>query len=40
MNQPGQDRDDAHITMGFANEEYPDIKGDKLLKLQPDLEVE
>ena len=26
--------------MGFTNEEYPDIKGDVLLKLLPDLAAE
>ena len=27
-------------TMGFADEEYPDTKGDTLLRLLPDLAVE
>ena len=30
---------ESNGAMGFANEEYPDIKGDALLKLLPDLEV-
>ena len=31
---------ESNGVMGFANEEYPDIKGDTLLKLLPDLAVE
>ena len=30
----------SNDAMGFTNEEYPDIKGDALLKLPPNLAVE